>query len=199
MNMGVVMDKSNVYMIRRSWTINAVMKRLLRKWLKTNQTSRAVASAPVPAGCFPVYVGEGDRKERFVVKAEQANHPLFKSLLEDAESVYGFCCQGPLSLPCDPDFFFKVLAEMEYSHHDHCSCSDDDGDDLFPNTKTPGSNQTPKDWWFPFRITPNNSLKVRWFTSKSDDEEQRCCHASPYRLLTPPNSLLKLNQGGRPS
>ncbi|KAF8037001.1 hypothetical protein BT93_B0043 [Corymbia citriodora subsp. variegata] len=198
--MGVVMEKSNVNMIKKSWRINVVMKRLLRKWLKANEMSGAVAPAPVPAGCFPVYVGEEEQKERFVVKTEYLNHPLFKSLLEDAESEYGFCCQGPLSLPCHPDFFFKVLAEMEYSHHDHCSCSDTDGgDDLFPNSNTPGSNHANKYWRFPFRITPNNNPRVRWPTCRMDDEAKQCCHASPYHLLTPPNSLLKRNTHGRPS
>ncbi|KAL3747990.1 hypothetical protein ACJRO7_009249 [Eucalyptus globulus] len=198
--MGVAMEKPNADMIKKSWRINMVMKRLLRKWMKTNKTSGAAVPALVPAGCFPVYVGEGDGKERFVVKTEYVNHPLFKSLLEDAESEYGFCSQGPLSLPCHPDFFFKVLAEMESSHHDHCSCSDTDGsDDLFPNSKTPGSNHEHKFQWFPFRITPNNSPRVRWPTSKSDDEAKQCCRASPYHLLTAPNSLLKRNLHGPPS
>ncbi|KAI6682700.1 hypothetical protein NL676_028613 [Syzygium grande] len=196
------MEKSNFDMIKKSWRINVVMKRLVRKWMKMDKTRGAVAPAPVPAGCFPVYVGEGDQKERFVVKMEYVNHPLFKSLLEDAVSEYGFRSRGPLSLPCHPNFFFKVLAEMEYSHQDHWYCSDtnDDTVDLFPNTKTPCSNHTPKYRWFPFRITPNNNPNVGWFTSKSeDDEEKQCCNTSPYRLLTPPNSLLRLNPLGRPS
>ncbi|KAH6819469.1 SAUR-like auxin-responsive protein family [Perilla frutescens var. frutescens] len=70
-----------------------------------------------PTGCFPVYVGP--EKQRFVMKAEFANHPLFKMLLEDAELEYGFSSDGPLLLPCHVDLFCKVLAEME--------CDDDDG------------------------------------------------------------------------
>ncbi|EEF51735.1 auxin-responsive protein SAUR72 [Ricinus communis] len=64
-----------------------------------------------PAGCFPVYVGE--EKQRFVIRTEIANHPLFKILLEDAELEYGFNSEGPLLLPCDVDLFYKVLAEMD--------------------------------------------------------------------------------------
>lgn len=64
-----------------------------------------------PSGCFPVYVGP--EKQRFVIKAEYANHPLFKMLLEDAEMEYGFTSEGPLLLPCDVVLFCKILAEME--------------------------------------------------------------------------------------
>ncbi|EOY22561.1 Calmodulin binding protein, putative [Theobroma cacao] len=64
-----------------------------------------------PEGCFSVYVGP--QRQRFVVKTEFANHPLFKMLLEDAELEYGFSSEGPLLLPCDVDLFYKVLAEMD--------------------------------------------------------------------------------------
>ena len=45
-----------------------------------------------PEGCFSVYVGA--QKQRFVIKTEYANHPLFKILLEEAESEYGFNSEG---------------------------------------------------------------------------------------------------------
>ncbi|KAL3617577.1 hypothetical protein CASFOL_037898 [Castilleja foliolosa] len=64
-----------------------------------------------PNGCFSVYVGP--EKQRFVIKTEWANHPLFKMLLEDAELEYGFKNEGPLLLPCDVDLFHKVLGEMD--------------------------------------------------------------------------------------
>lgn len=64
-----------------------------------------------PTGCFSVYVGPN--KQRFVIKAEYANHPLFKQLLEDAESEYGFDSGGPLQIPCEVDLFCRVLAEMD--------------------------------------------------------------------------------------
>ncbi|XP_038702734.1 auxin-responsive protein SAUR32-like [Tripterygium wilfordii] len=69
-----------------------------------------------PHGCFSVYVGP--QKQRFVIKTEYANHPLFKMLLDEAESEYGYTCEGPLSLPCNVDYFCKVLLAM-----------DDDGED----------------------------------------------------------------------
>ncbi|OIV89970.1 hypothetical protein TanjilG_10252 [Lupinus angustifolius] len=63
-----------------------------------------------PEGCFSVYVGP--QMQRFNIKAEYANHPLFKILLEEAESEYGYNSQGPLALPCKVEIFYKVLAEM---------------------------------------------------------------------------------------
>ncbi|XP_062028975.1 auxin-responsive protein SAUR71-like [Rosa rugosa] len=69
------------------------------------------ADEVTPVGCFSVYIGP--EKQRFVVKVEFANHPLFKVLLEDAALEYGYKNDGPLLLPCDVDLFYNVLAEME--------------------------------------------------------------------------------------
>ncbi|KAF5743673.1 hypothetical protein HS088_TW08G00258 [Tripterygium wilfordii] len=73
-----------------------------------------------PEGCFAVYVGA--EKQRFIIKTEFANHPLFKMLLENAESEYGYDSSGPILIPCNVDLFYKVLAEMN-------NCDDDDEDD----------------------------------------------------------------------
>ncbi|KAL6011707.1 hypothetical protein ACLOJK_002171 [Asimina triloba] len=70
-------------------------------------TKRQVA----PQGCFSVYVGP--EKERFIIKMEYINHPLFRMLLEEAEMEYGFSSNGPLVLPCGVDIFHKVLCEMD--------------------------------------------------------------------------------------
>ena len=67
---------------------------------------------PSPSGCFPVYVSPG--RERFVVRAECANHPLFRRLLDDAEREYGYAAQGPIALPdCGVAAFLDVLCQME--------------------------------------------------------------------------------------
>ncbi|KAB9697089.1 hypothetical protein FH972_027061 [Carpinus fangiana] len=76
-------------------------------------SDRQKKSQVAPEGCFSVYVGP--QKQRFVVKAKFANHPLFAMLLEDAESEYGNSSEGPLLLPCDVDLFNRVLAEMDGS------------------------------------------------------------------------------------
>ncbi|URD74868.1 Auxin responsive protein [Musa troglodytarum] len=50
-----------------------------------------------PEGCFSVYVGPA--RERFVVRTECVNHPLFKMLLDEAELEFGYSAAGPLELP----------------------------------------------------------------------------------------------------
>lgn len=65
-----------------------------------------------PKGYFPVYVGDHKQKQRFVMKTELANHPLIQKLLEEAEVEYGYSYDGPVSLPCQVDAFYGVLAEI---------------------------------------------------------------------------------------
>ncbi|RZC60559.1 hypothetical protein C5167_022318 [Papaver somniferum] len=72
---------------------------------------KTVTRRVTPGGCFSVYVGQ--QRQRFVIKTQYANHPLFKMLLEEAELEYGYHCEGPLTLPCNVDFFYRVLSEME--------------------------------------------------------------------------------------
>ncbi|CAN6244445.1 unnamed protein product [Urochloa humidicola] len=102
-------------------------KNILTKTLQRCRTSLAAAhrrrpppphQAPdsgvhVPAaGYFTVLVGP--EKERFGVRARCANHPLFRALLDEAETEYGFAgCDGPLELPCAVDDFMEVMWEME--------------------------------------------------------------------------------------
>ncbi|QCD84992.1 SAUR family protein [Vigna unguiculata] len=102
-----------------------------RQQRRKNNSKACVA----PQGCLCVYVGA--ERERFVIKIEIANHPLFKELLDGAEREYGYRNDGPLCLPCHVDFFCEALTEMEigttveegvmgshgYSHHNSCSVS----------------------------------------------------------------------------
>ncbi|KAL3511477.1 hypothetical protein ACH5RR_030878 [Cinchona calisaya] len=88
----------------------------------TMDQRRAKNPRVAPEGCFSVYVG--DQKQRFVIKTECLNHPLFKILLEEAESEYGYTSDGPLELPCDVGLFVKVLVEMDCDEiHPRCSFS----------------------------------------------------------------------------
>ncbi|RCV33343.1 hypothetical protein SETIT_7G076600v2 [Setaria italica] len=70
-------------------------------------------SPAAPPGCFAVLVGP--ERERFVVRAERANHPLFRALLDEAEAEYGFPhpAAGPLVLPCSAEEFRRVMSEVE--------------------------------------------------------------------------------------
>lgn len=81
-----------------------------RASIKDDQ-KRKTKGQVTPDGCFAVYVGP--EKQKFAIKIEYVNHPLFKMLLEDAESEYGFSSEGPILLPCDVDLFYKILAEMD--------------------------------------------------------------------------------------
>ncbi|KAL8250304.1 hypothetical protein R6Q59_033997 [Mikania micrantha] len=74
-------------------------------------TTKNKKTKTAPQGYIPVCVGPD--KQRFAVKTKYVNHPLFTMLLDDAETEYGYNCEGPILLPCDVDLFYKVLAEME--------------------------------------------------------------------------------------
>ncbi|KAI9106800.1 hypothetical protein K1719_022328 [Acacia pycnantha] len=64
-----------------------------------------------PEGCFWVYVGP--QRERFLMKIEVANHPMFNLLIDDAETKFGYRSEGPIWLPCDVNLFCEAVAEME--------------------------------------------------------------------------------------
>uniref|UniRef100_A0ACD5X8M7 Uncharacterized protein n=1 Tax=Avena sativa TaxID=4498 RepID=A0ACD5X8M7_AVESA len=85
-------------------------------------------SAGTAPGCFSVYVGP--ERERFVVRADRANHPLFRRLLDDAEREYGYAAQGPLALPCAVDAFLDILWHMDNDH-------DQDHDDMVAPSASP--------------------------------------------------------------
>ncbi|EMS53827.1 hypothetical protein TRIUR3_00758 [Triticum urartu] len=79
---------------------------------KTLDRCRSTTARNKPAeGCFSVYVG-ADR-QRYVVRTECLNHPLFHALLEEAEEAFGYADAGPLELPCNTEAFAKVLEKIQ--------------------------------------------------------------------------------------
>jgi SAUR family protein len=84
---------------------------LIMKTLDRCRSARRSKPAPSPEGCFTVCVGAG--RQRFVVRTECVNHPLFRALLEEAEEAFGYAAAGPLALPCDADAFVRVLEQIE--------------------------------------------------------------------------------------
>ncbi|XP_054794523.1 auxin-responsive protein SAUR71-like [Prosopis cineraria] len=92
---------------RRSSSYN-ILSRVRESLQKSNKKKKQKVA---PEGCFWVYVGP--QRERFLVKIELANHPMFQVLLDDAESEYGYRNDGPIWLPCDVNLFCEVVAEME--------------------------------------------------------------------------------------
>ncbi|PKA56920.1 Indole-3-acetic acid-induced protein ARG7 [Apostasia shenzhenica] len=69
-----------------------------------------------PAGWVGVRVGPA--KERFLVRAVWMNHCLFRRLLDEAETEYGYATQGALELPCSVELFRWVLWEVEQEESD---------------------------------------------------------------------------------
>lgn len=88
---------------------------------------------PLPEGCFSIYVGP--QKQRFVIKTEYVNHPLFRDLLEEAESEYGYSSDGPLLLPCEVDRFLGVLTQM-MDFEDNIFVGKHKGRNFVPRTRT---------------------------------------------------------------
>ncbi|KAK4751374.1 hypothetical protein SAY87_004856 [Trapa incisa] len=89
------------------------LRQMLLQWRRKARLSAAAATAcrvpaDVPAGHVAVCVGASRR--RFIVRAVHLNHPVFQSLLMQAEEEYGFSNRsGPLEIPCEEAFFQEAL------------------------------------------------------------------------------------------
>ena len=90
-------------------------KTLERCWSLGGGRRRPRWPTTTPPGCFVVLVGP--ERERFAVRADGANHPLFRALLDEAEAEYGFPrpAAEPLLLPCAADEFLRVMSEAGFS------------------------------------------------------------------------------------
>ncbi|KAJ4833684.1 hypothetical protein Tsubulata_021651 [Turnera subulata] len=107
------MSKSNK--IRHIVRIQQMLKRWRRKARITASAPSSSSRAPsdVPSGHVAICVGDNCR--RFVVRAAYLNHPIFKSLLVQAEEEYGFRNMGPLTIPCDEVVFEEILRVVSRS------------------------------------------------------------------------------------
>ncbi|KAF3681934.1 Auxin-induced protein 15A [Capsicum annuum] len=67
----------------------------------------------VPKGHLAVYVGETDKKKRYVVPIAYLNHTSFQELLKKAEEEFGFQHpMGGLTIPCNEEAFFHVTSRL---------------------------------------------------------------------------------------
>ncbi|KAF3652432.1 auxin-responsive protein SAUR21-like [Capsicum chacoense] len=67
----------------------------------------------VPKGHLAVYVGETEKKKRYVVPIAYLNHTSFQELLKKSEEEFGFQHpMGGLTIPCNEDAFFHVTSRL---------------------------------------------------------------------------------------
>ncbi|CAI9113155.1 OLC1v1013703C1 [Oldenlandia corymbosa var. corymbosa] len=142
----------------KSWHSSTAASKMM-----ISRTNKQKSTTKTPHGCFCVYVGE--EKQKFVIKTECANHPLFKMLLEDAELEYGFNSDSPILIPCDVDLFCKILAEIDSTKKDDddygCgSCSPFNN----PNRRLGRNSEMAKQGYGSYGVlTPSRSLKLNHF------------------------------------
>ncbi|KAH1031719.1 hypothetical protein J1N35_043893 [Gossypium stocksii] len=70
----------------------------------------------VPKGHFAVYVGEADKKKKFVVPVSLLKHLSFQNLLSQVEEEFGFNhTMGALTIPCNEEAFINLTCNLQSS------------------------------------------------------------------------------------
>ncbi|KAF8042544.1 hypothetical protein BT93_A1007 [Corymbia citriodora subsp. variegata] len=110
------------------------LKRMASMWRKRNRggggsggggSSRRNPPSDVPPGHLAVLVGTSS--QRFVIKAEHLNHPIFHPLLDQAYEELSHQRNGPLALPCNESRFREVVGSIERRANAHpSSCRDEE-------------------------------------------------------------------------
>ncbi|KAK7381480.1 hypothetical protein VNO80_00023 [Phaseolus coccineus] len=75
--------------------------------LNPGESSDGTRNAKVPKGSLAVYVGPNFR--RFVIPVSFLAMPDFRVLMESVADEYGCDHHGAIHIPCDEDFFEKIL------------------------------------------------------------------------------------------
>lgn len=65
------------------------------------------ATTRIPSGFLAIYVG--CERKRFLIPTRFLNFPVFTVLLDKASEEYGFKFSGGIVLPCEVQFFTKLL------------------------------------------------------------------------------------------
>ncbi|MCD7467143.1 Auxin-responsive protein saur22 [Datura stramonium] len=98
-----------------SGIVNTINYSSVKQFHKLQSVTRNQIS-DVPKGHFAVYVGETEKKKRYVVPIAYLNHTSFQELLQKAEEEFGFQhSMGGLTLPCNEDAFFHVTSRLNNS------------------------------------------------------------------------------------
>lgn len=77
---------------------------------------------------------------------EHLNHPIFHKLLTEAEEEYGFCTQGPLTIPCHESLFeeaIRVISGSEYPTRFVCHVDAFGGFDISGGESRPLLHEAP--------------------------------------------------------
>ncbi|MBA0712107.1 hypothetical protein Golax_011228 [Gossypium laxum] len=93
-------------------------KQTMRRWSHSkHQCSCQTPSAVnVQKGHFAVYVGDEEKKKRFVIPISYLKHPLFQALLNHAEQEFGFDHPlGGLMVPCAEDEFINLTSRINHA------------------------------------------------------------------------------------
>ncbi|KAI7757391.1 hypothetical protein M8C21_001920 [Ambrosia artemisiifolia] len=106
------------------------LKQVVQRW------RRRVPSA----GSLAVYVGVEHR--RFVIPTRYLNLPVFVSLLNKAEEEYGFQTTGGLVIPCDVDFFKKLVSVLERDERGFGSLDLDEFMEMFSDLTVDSSSSS---------------------------------------------------------
>ncbi|KAJ4850124.1 hypothetical protein Tsubulata_000595 [Turnera subulata] len=162
-SLGARSKKSNTWdvcksSLQKSKSCHCTTKPSHDEEINPNNNRRRKKGQVAPGGCFSVYVGP--EKQRFVIKAEYANHPLFRMLLEDAELEYGYTSEGPLLLPCEVDLFYKILAEMDSSDEIMSSPSCSSLNILCSPSRYPSCRSSNKGYGVYTLLSPSRMLKL---------------------------------------
>ncbi|KAF0919177.1 hypothetical protein E2562_028475 [Oryza meyeriana var. granulata] len=80
------------------------------------------------AGYVPVLVGKGGRggaatTTRFLVRVGLLNNPCMEVLLELAADEMGYRQEGVLSIPCDAEFFRRVVTAIPSANKANLICT----------------------------------------------------------------------------
>ncbi|CAH8259228.1 unnamed protein product [Arabidopsis lyrata] len=71
-------------------------------------------STSAPKGFLAVYVGESQRKQRYLVPVSYLRNPLFQDLLSNSEEEFGYDHpMGGLTIPCPEDTFLTVTSRIQ--------------------------------------------------------------------------------------
>ncbi|MED6107627.1 hypothetical protein PIB30_015802 [Stylosanthes scabra] len=104
-------------------------------------------------------------------------------LLEEAELEYGFQFDGPICLPCNVDFFFKVLAQImdcdDYCAQKQEQQEDEEEEDIIINKNSNNNNNKVKGYYYSFLVLLVSSKRFLCYARNNGEHH----HHGPYKVM----------------